>query len=99
MADALLTLDTLATGAPAPGLLALRVLDRELGERIARLDARVDELLRASGTAWDDDAVGEVDVLCASMAELTELRDEARRHALAELAARRARRSGVRRWR
>ena len=98
MTDALLTIDTLVTGAPAPGLLRLRVLDRELSDRIARLDARVETLLRDTGDDWDD-AVSEIDVLCAAMTELIELRDEARRHAAAELAARRARRRGARRWR
>ena len=100
MPDAIFTLDSLVAGAPAPTLLRLRVLDRRLSERIAHLDAEVDALLRAGGSGGldTDDAVAAVDVLCAAMAEVGELRDEARRQIARELAARRARRSGVRRW-
>ena len=88
---------TLESPALLPGLLELRVLERRLDARLAGLDARVDMLL-TQGAAYTDDDVAEVDVLCAAIAEVEELRAAARRDVLRERTARRARRSGVRRW-
>jgi hypothetical protein len=88
---------TLESPALLPGLLELRLLERTLGTRLAELDARVDMLL-AQGDGYSDDDVGQVDVLCAAIAEVEELRAAARRDVLRERTARRARRSGVRRW-
>ena len=92
-----ITPQTLEAPALVPGLLELRVLEERLDERLAELDARVDAML-GTRAAYTDDDVTVVDVLCASIAEVSELRDAARRDALRERAARRARRSGLRRW-
>ena len=97
MPDRLLTTaDVLAPG-PRPGLFELRVLERRLRARIALLDGRVDALLSFPGQPTVEQ-VAEVDVLCAAIAELQELRDEARREAAAEELARQARRARPRRW-
>jgi hypothetical protein len=97
MPDSVFTPETLDAPARRPGLLALRLLERRLDERLAGLDARVDMLLDAPGP-YTDAEVSAVDVLCAAIAEVTELRDAARRDVVRERAARHARRSGVRRW-
>ena len=97
MSSRVITPATLESPALLPGLLELRVIERGLDARLAELDARVDELL-AQGSLYTDDDVAEVDVLCAAIAELQELRAAARRDVLRERAARKARRSGVRRW-
>ncbi len=97
MIDRVLTPGDLLAPGPRPTLYELRVLDRGLRDRIARLDARVDELLMLDGPPTDDQ-IGEVDVLCAAIAEARELRDEVRREAAAEVQLRRLRRSSPRRW-
>jgi low affinity Fe/Cu permease len=80
-----------------PGVLQLRLLEKRLGADIARMDARVDELLLSSKAPTDDE-ITEVDVLCASIAEIRELLEEARCEAARETLARRARRARPRRW-
>jgi len=81
----------------SPGVLALRLLSRRLDDDLARLDARVDELLAAPGPPSNAD-IGEIDVLCAAIAEVRELQDEARAEAARAVIARRARRARPRRW-
>ena len=88
---------TLEAPALRPGVVELRVLERRLDERLIELDARVEKLLHAPAP-YTDDEIGQVDVLCAAIAELTELRDAARADVLRDRADRQARRSGVRRW-
>ena len=88
---------TLEAPAIFPGLLELRVMEARLTERLAELDARVDVALSELG-ARGEDGVTTVDVLCAAIAEVSELRDAARRDVSRERAARDARRAGVRRW-
>ena len=97
MPDDVITPETLDTPALRPGLLALRTLDGRLTDRLACLDARVDMLLDCPGP-YTDDEITAVDVLCAAIAEVSELREAARHDVLRERAARKARRSGVRRW-
>lgn len=97
MPDSVITPETLDAPALRPGLLALREMERRLDDRLAELDARVDMLLAAAGPHTDAE-VAAVDVLCAAIAEVAELRDAARRDAGRQRAARTARRSGVRRW-
>ena len=97
MTDRILTPGDLVSPGPRPGLYRLRVLERRLRTRIADLDARVDALLLLDGPP-SDRQVAEVDVLCAAIAELRELLDEARREAAAEVQDRRTRRSRPRRW-
>lgn len=97
MPDSVTTPETLDSPALRPGVLALRVIERRLGERLAELDARVDMLLSEPGP-YTDDEVTSVDVLCAAIAEVSELREAARSDVLRERAARKARRSGIRRW-
>ncbi|HEV2813798.1 MAG TPA: hypothetical protein VGW10_11160 [Solirubrobacteraceae bacterium] len=80
-----------------PGVVALRVLEERLADRLAELDARVDMLLD-SPAPYTDDEITAVDVLCAAIAEVSELREAARQDVLRDRAARRARRRGVRRW-
>jgi hypothetical protein len=80
-----------------PGVLALRQLERKLEIQLARMDARVDRLLMRP-TAPSDADVTEIDVLCASIAEVRELLHEARAEATRETMARRARRARPRRW-
>jgi hypothetical protein len=91
------TTATLEAPAILPGLLELRLIEARLTDRLAELDARVDVALSDLGSSGGDD-VTTVDVLCASIAEVAELRDDARRDVARERAARAARRSGVRRW-
>lgn len=98
MTDRVLTPSDLHGSGPRPGLFQLRVLDRRLRGRIADLDARVDELLSLDGPP-SDTHVAEVDVLCAAIAEVRELLDEARREAAREVEHRRIRRASPRRWR
>ncbi|HEX8207231.1 MAG TPA: hypothetical protein VF587_14315 [Solirubrobacteraceae bacterium] len=97
MPDSVSTPETLDSPALRPGVIALRVIERRLGDRLAELDARVDMLLGDPGPYTDDD-ITSVDILCAAIAEVSELREAARHDVLRERAARRARRSGVRRW-
>lgn len=97
MPDSVITPETLDAPALRPGVLALRVIERRLEDRLAELDARVDMLLGEPAPYTEDD-VASVDVLCAAIAEVAELRDAARRDLIRERAARKARRSGVRRW-
>jgi hypothetical protein len=97
MPDSVITPETLDSPALRPGVLALRLIEGRLNTRLAELDARVDMLLSEPGPYTADDVVS-VDVLCAAIAEVAELRDAARRDVLRERAARKARRSGVRRW-
>ena len=97
MSDDVITPETLDAPAVRPGLLALRLLDRRLTDRLAELDARVDMLLH-DATGFTQEDVTAVDVLCASIAEVAELREAARTDILRERAARKARRSGTRRW-
>ena len=97
MPDSVITPETLDAPALRPGVLALRVIERQLEDRLAELDARVDMLLSEPG-AYSEEDVTSVDVLCAAIAEVAELRDAARRGVIRERAARKARRSGVRRW-
>ena len=80
-----------------PGVLQLRLLERRLGADIARMDARVDELLLCARRPTEDEIV-EVDVLCAAIGEIRELLEEARADAARETLARRARRARPRRW-
>ena len=96
MTDRLLTLNNRRRPAPAPGLFDLRRLERELDERIAGLDARVDVLL--AGDAADTRTVADIDVLCAAIAEAQELLSAARREAALHTARHHARRRGPRRW-
>ena len=88
---------TLEAPALLPGVRELRVLEGRLDERLAELDARVDMLLGEPGP-YTDDEIASVDVLCAAIAEVAELRDAARRDVIREHADRRTRRSGIRRW-
>ena len=88
---------SLETPALLPGVVELRLLERRLGDRLAGLDERVDMLLAEPGP-YTDDEIGRVDVLCAAIAEVAELREAARRDVLRERTARTARRSGTRRW-
>ena len=81
----------------SPGVLQLRLLERRLEGDLARMDARVDELLFAS-TAPSAADVTEMDVLCAAIGEVRELLDEARSEAARETIARRAKRAQPRRW-
>ena len=97
MPDSVITPETLDAPALRPGLVELRVLDQRLADRLAGLDARVDMLLETPGP-YTDAEVTAVDVLCASIAEVAELREAARQDVLRERAARKARRSGLRRW-
>ena len=97
MTDRILTPGDLVSPGHRPGLFRLRVLERQLRARIADLDARVDAQLMLDGPPGDEQ-VASVDVLCAAIAELQELLDEARREAAAEVHARQTRRSGSRRW-
>jgi hypothetical protein len=97
MPDRITTFDDLMRRGPRPGLYQLRVLERSLRGRIADLDARVDALLVLDGPPTDDQ-VAEVDVLCAAIAELRELRDEARHEAAAHVQRSHRRRSRPRRW-
>lgn len=97
MPDSVITPETLDSPALRPGVLALRVIERRLEERLAELDARVDMLLSEAGPYTDED-VTNVDVLCAAIGEVSELREAVRRDLIRERAARKARRSGVRRW-
>src|SRR5688500_11102792 len=64
---------TLEAPALRPGLVELRLLERRLDARLAKLDARVEELLHAP-SPYTDDEIGQVDVLCAAIAELAELK-------------------------
>jgi hypothetical protein len=80
-----------------PGIVGLRRLDRVLSAHLDRLDARVDTLLAAPGAPTDRD-VADVDLLCAAIAEATELLEEARDEADAQMLARRERRERPRRW-
>ena len=97
MPDSVITPETLDSPALRPGVLALRVIERRLDDRLAELDARVDVMLSEPGP-YTDEEVATVDVLCAAIAEVSELREAARQDLLRERAARKARRSGVRRW-
>ena len=97
MTDRLITLDDLTRPGRPPGLFELRVLERSIRDRLARLDARVDRLLALEGPPTDDE-VAEVDVLCAAIAELRELLDQARRDAAHDVQRRHARRTPRRRW-
>ncbi|HEX8123073.1 MAG TPA: hypothetical protein VF549_17615 [Solirubrobacteraceae bacterium] len=97
MPDDVITPETLYAPALRPGVLALRLIERRLDDRLAELDARIDMLLFEPGP-YTDDEVTQVDVLCAAVAEVTELREAARIDIVRERAARKARRSGVRRW-
>ena len=97
MTDRILTYSDLTRRGPRPGLFQLRVLERGLRTRIADLDARVDRLLAIEGPPTNAQ-VGEVDVLCAAIAELQELLDEARTEAAHHVDRRHARRSRRRRW-
>ncbi len=82
MTDRVLTLADLDSPAAShgQGRYRLRVLERRLRQRVAVLDRRVDDLLHAPGIPTMDD-VARVDILCASIGELQELMDEARREA------------------
>ncbi|HEX2086823.1 MAG TPA: hypothetical protein VHF89_14180 [Solirubrobacteraceae bacterium] len=97
MPDSVITPQTLDAPALRPGLVSLRLLDRRLCDRLGELDARVDAVLAEPGP-YTDDEIATVDVLCAAIAEVSELREAARQDVVRERAARRARRSGVRRW-
>jgi RecJ-like exonuclease len=97
MTDRLLTISDRSRPAPPPGLFELRVLERTLRERIARLDARVDELLH-DGDPSDARTVADIDVLCAAIAEAQELVGAARREAALHTARHHARRRRPRRW-
>jgi hypothetical protein len=96
MPDRVFTIREHGTPGPAPGLFELRVLERDLVRRIAAFDDRVDGLLRLDGGSFAD-AAGEIDVLCAAIAEAAELLEQARRQAAA-IERRPARRRRVRRW-
>jgi hypothetical protein len=97
MPDSVITPESLDSPALRPGVIALRVLERRLSDRLAELDARVDVMLSEPGPYTDDD-IATVDVLCAAIAEVSELREAARQDVLRERATRAARRSGIRRW-
>ena len=97
MPDSVITPETLDSPALRPGVIALRLLEGRLDDRLAELDARVD-LALSDPRPYSDEDVATVDVLCAAIAEVSELREAARRDILRERAARRARRSGTRRW-
>ena len=79
------------------GVLELRLLERRLEADVARMDARVDELLLSTSAPSDAD-VAEMDVLCAAIGEVGELLAEARGDAARALLERRARRTRPRRW-
>ena len=99
MHDRLLTLRDLTNPAgahPRPALFDVRVLERELADRIAVLDRRVDVLLDFKGIPTVEQ-VGEVDILCAAIADQEELLEEARREA-SRHEERRRRRERPRRW-
>jgi hypothetical protein len=53
------------------------LLERRLAVHVARMDARVDQLLFRHA-APNDDEVTEIDVLCAAIAEVGELLRETR---------------------
>jgi hypothetical protein len=97
MPDSVTTPETLDAPALRPGVVSLRVLERRLDERLAELDARVDMVLSEPGP-YTEDEIASVDVLCAAIAEVAELREAARHDVLRERATRKARRSGIRRW-
>ena len=97
MTDRLLTSGRLSGSGPRPSLFELRVLERRLRERVRELDLRVDELLVVDGPPTAAQ-VGQVDVLCAAIAEARELLDEVRHEATAEVQDRRSRRAQPRRW-
>ena len=97
MPDSVTTPETLDSPALRPGVIALRLLEARLDDRLAELDARVDMMLSEPGP-YAEAEVAAVDVLCAAIAEVAELREAARRDIVRERAARRARRSGIRRW-
>ena len=80
-----------------PGLLELRLLEKRLTAHVERLDARVDELLYTTGSPTEAQ-VSEMDVLCAAIAEVRELLDDARHEAAVELMSRRLRRTRPKRW-
>ncbi len=98
MPERVITPATLEAPAMLPGVVELRVLEGRLNDRLAELDARVDMLLCESGPYGADD-VAAVDILCAAIAEVAELRDAARHDVAHERTTRRARRTGTRRWR
>jgi hypothetical protein len=81
----------------SPSLLQLRLLSRRLDADLARMDARVNVLLRRPGPPSDAD-VAAIDVLCAAIAEVRELQLEARADAAGAVAARRERRTRPKRW-
>jgi hypothetical protein len=100
MHDRLLTLRDLTnpTGRhPRPALYDVRVLERELTARIKVLDRKVDALLDFKGIPTVEQ-VGEVDILCAAIAEQEELLEEARREASRHVERHRSRRERPRRW-
>ncbi len=97
MTDRVLIPGDLTSPGPRPGLYQLRVLERRLRERVRELDLRVDDLLVLDG-APTAAQVGQVDVLCAAIAEARELLDEVRREATHEVQDRRDRRVRPRRW-
>ena len=78
-------------------MLQLRLLERKLVPQLARMDRRVDTLL-FSASEPTRAQVAEIDILCAAIAEVRELLDEARHDAARETMARRARRARPRRW-
>lgn len=80
-----------------PGLLELRLLEKRLTAHIDRLDERVDRLLYSTRSPTEAE-VGEMDVLCAAIAEARELLDEARHEAAVETMSRRLRRTRPKRW-
>lgn len=100
MTDRLLTLHDLTEPARArrrPELFHLRVLERDVRERIDRLDARVDRLLQFTGVPSTED-IAEIDVLCAAIAEAQELYDEVGIEAARHAARTHERRTRPRRW-
>ena len=97
MTDRVFTPGDLSGSGLRPSLFELRVLERRLRERVRELDLRVDDLLVLDGPPTASQ-VGQVDVLCAAIAEARELLDEVRREATAEVQDRRDRRVGPRRW-
>jgi hypothetical protein len=97
MPDSVITPASLDSPALRPGVVTLRVLVERLSDRLAELDARVDMLLD-SPAPYTDEEITAVDVLCAAIGEVSELREAARQDVLRDRAARKARRRGVRRW-
>jgi hypothetical protein len=97
MTDRITTVHSLLHRGPRPDLYELRLLERGFQRRLAELDARVDELLDLAGPPTDEQ-VAAVDVLCAAICELQELREEAHREAAHHVARHHARRSRTRRW-